>query len=106
MEDRDRREPQIRRPDMTKYFLGVMAMVAMAGGCQSNKQAPASHASRCHVSCLHRPVAKNRGALRALVACSNANASFSSTGSLNARPKNEIPSGRPKTSPAGTVMLG
>ena len=27
-------------------------------------------------------------------------------GSLQARPKNEMPTGRPKTNPAGTVMCG
>jgi len=45
-----------------------------------------SYASAC---------AKNRGALRNFVACSNANASLISTGSLHARPKNEIPTGKP-----------
>jgi 5'-nucleotidase / UDP-sugar diphosphatase len=31
-----------RRCDMTKYFLSVMAVALMAGGCQSNKPATAS----------------------------------------------------------------
>ena len=49
---------------------------------------------------------RNRGGLRCFVACSKAYASFRSTGSLQARPKNDIPTGRPNTDPAGTVMLG
>ncbi len=51
-------------------------------------------------------VARNRGGLRDLVSPSKAWASFKSTGSLHARPKNEIPTGSPRTRPAGTVMLG
>jgi len=51
-------------------------------------------------------VAGYRGALRAFVACSNANAYFSSAGSLHAPAKNEMPTGSPCTSPAGTVMCG
>src|SRR5260370_5455772 len=39
-------------------------------------------------------VAKNCGARRALVACSNANANLIKVDSLHARPKNEIPTGR------------
>ena len=41
-----------------------------------------------------------------MVACSNAYANLISAGSLHARPKNEIPTGNPKTSPAGTLILG
>ena len=51
-------------------------------------------------------VGKKRGALRALVACSNAKAHLNKIGSLKARPKNESPTGSPNTSPAGTVMCG
>jgi len=51
-------------------------------------------------------VVKNFGGLRECVACSKAYANFSSAGSLHARPKNEMPTGNPKTNPAGTVMLG
>src|SRR2546427_4691806 len=49
---------------------------------------------------------KNCGDLRNFVACSNAYASLISVGSLHARPKNEIPTGRPKAKPAGTLMFG
>ena len=51
-------------------------------------------------------VARKRGGRRALVACSNANAIPSNLGSLQARPKNEMPTGSSNTCPAGTVMLG
>ena len=51
-------------------------------------------------------VGKNRGGLRAWVSCSKAYASLSRVGSLQARPKNEMPIGRPKASPAGTVIFG
>ena len=49
---------------------------------------------------------KNLGAWRAFVACSNEYASLISVGSLQARPKNEIPTGRPEIKPAVTLMLG
>src|SRR4029077_12771114 len=39
--------------------------------------------------------AKNRGGLRNFVACSKAYASLINTGSLHARPKNEMPTGKP-----------
>src|ERR1700682_673001 len=51
-------------------------------------------------------LAKNRGAFLAFVACSNPYASRINTGSLHARPKNEIPTGKPNTNPAGTLMFG
>src|SRR5579859_645351 len=51
-------------------------------------------------------VAAKPGALRSLVACSNANAILMSVGSLHARPKNEIPTGMPWTNPAGTLRFG
>src|SRR5262245_26882722 len=51
-------------------------------------------------------VVRKRGGRRALVACSKANAMRNNLGSVQARPKNEIPTGRPNTKPAGTVMLG
>jgi|GEM_PF-4314080 len=41
-------------------------------------------------------VARNRGATRALVSCSNAYASFIRVGSLQAGPKNDRPTGSPK----------
>jgi hypothetical protein len=44
--------------------------------------------------------------LRAFVACSNAYANFSSFPSLHAPAKNEMPTGSPRTKPAGTVMCG
>ena len=49
---------------------------------------------------------KNSGRFLAIVACSNAYANLISVGSLQARPKNAIPTGKPATNPAGTVMLG
>jgi hypothetical protein len=49
---------------------------------------------------------KNLGDVLALVVCSNAYASLISVGSLQARPKKEIPIGSRETYPAGTVMLG
>ena len=48
----------------------------------------------------------NLGGRRCFVACSNAYAIFMSAGSLHALPKNEIPIGKPKTKPAGTLMFG
>jgi hypothetical protein len=51
-------------------------------------------------------VSKNFGGLRECVACSKAYAYLRSAGSLHAAPKNDIPTGNPKTNPAGTVMLG
>jgi len=51
-------------------------------------------------------LAKNCGGVRAFVACSKAYANRMSTASDHARPKNDIPTGKPKTNPAGTVMLG
>jgi hypothetical protein len=50
--------------------------------------------------------AKNRGVLRNFVACSYPYASLINTGSLHARPKKEIPTGKPHTNPAVTLMLG
>src|SRR4030095_13097622 len=47
----------------------------------------------------------NRGTRRALLCCSKANAIFNKIGSLQARPKNEMPTGSPRVSPAGTVMF-
>ena len=51
-------------------------------------------------------VGKNLGGLRPWIVCSSPNAIFSRVGSLHARPKNEIPTGKPKTNPAGTVISG
>src|ERR1700751_795907 len=51
-------------------------------------------------------VGRNPGDRRALVACSKAKARRSNLGSLQARPKNEIPTGNPEMEPAGPVMLG
>jgi hypothetical protein len=60
--------------------------------------------------CPHLPhslsVGKNRGGFLAWIDCSNPYAIFSSVGSLHARPKKEIPTGKPKTNPAGTVISG
>ncbi len=39
-------------------------------------------------------VGKNRGACRALVACSNEYANLINVGSLHARPKKDIPTGK------------
>src|SRR5439155_265096 len=47
----------------------------------------------------------NLGGRRCFVACSNAYAIFMSAGSLHTLPKNEIPIGKPKTKPAGTLMF-
>src|SRR5688572_8827194 len=51
-------------------------------------------------------VGRNFGGTRRLVACSNPYAIRISVGSLHGRPKNDSPTGRPKTYPAGTVMFG
>src|SRR5690348_3864177 len=51
-------------------------------------------------------VRANPGRRRAFLACSKLYASFSNIGSLHADPKNEIPTGKPRTKPAGTVMCG
>src|SRR5579859_7442770 len=51
-------------------------------------------------------VGKNLGGLRPCTVCSNPYAIFSNVGSLQARPKNEIPTGKPNTNPAGTVISG
>src|SRR6185369_89271 len=51
-------------------------------------------------------VGVNAGGRRCFVACSYAYASLISSGSLQARPKNEIPTGKPRKKPAGTVMCG
>jgi hypothetical protein len=51
-------------------------------------------------------VDKNFGDFRTLVACSNPYARLINVGSLHARPKNEIPTGKPKTYPIGTLTLG
>ncbi len=48
----------------------------------------------------------NPGGRRTRVDCSNAYASRISNASLQALPKNEMPTGSPCTNPAGTVMLG
>jgi hypothetical protein len=56
-----------------------------------------SYASTC---------AKNRGAFLNFVACSKLCASLIRTGSLHARPKNEIPTGKPKSNPAVTLIFG
>ena len=47
---------------------------------------------------------KYLGSRRCFVACSNANAMAINCGSLHAVPTNEIPTGKPRTNPAGTVM--
>ena len=49
---------------------------------------------------------KYSGARRCFVACSNAYAIAINFGSLHAVPTNEMPTGRPLTKPAGTVMCG
>jgi hypothetical protein len=55
----------------------------------------------------HAPsVWTNRGAFRAFSVCSSAYAYRISPRSDHARPMNEIPTGRPLTSPAGIVTLG
>jgi hypothetical protein len=51
-------------------------------------------------------VGKNLGGRRLVDACSYAYANAISFASLQARPMNEIPIGRPRTSPAGTVTFG
>jgi len=51
-------------------------------------------------------VGMNCGAFLALVSCSNPYAILNSVGSLHARPKNEMPTGKPKMNPAGTVISG
>src|SRR4249920_3476402 len=52
-------------------------------------------------------VGRNFGAFRTFVACSKEYASLMSVPSLQARPKNEIPTGSAsKANPAGTVTLG
>src|SRR6202050_4156564 len=61
--------------------------------------------NRCRLF-IDQTLSKNPGGLRALVTCSNAYASLISVGSLHALPKNEIPTGKPATNPAGTVMWG
>ena len=48
----------------------------------------------------------NNRRLRAVLACLNAYASLLSFGSLQARPKKEIPIGSPKINPMGTVDVG
>jgi hypothetical protein len=48
----------------------------------------------------------NRGACRAFVACSKEYANLIKVGSLQARPKNEMPTGKPERKPAITLMLG
>src|SRR5271157_2256604 len=55
---------------------------------------------------LRFAVARNRGGRRCRVACSNEYASLIRVGSLQARPKNEIPTGKPERNPAVTLMLG
>src|SRR5574337_959742 len=49
---------------------------------------------------------RNLGGFRTWVACSKAYASLISLGSCHAPAKNEMPTGNPKTNPAGTVMCG
>jgi len=51
-------------------------------------------------------VALNAGGRRCRVDCSYAYAILINVGSLQARPKNEIPTGRPLAYPIGTVMCG
>lgn len=51
-------------------------------------------------------VGRKRGGLRCFVACSKAYARRISAGSLQAPPMKEIPTGSPKTYPAGTATLG
>ena len=51
-------------------------------------------------------VGRNRGGFLARLACSYAYANLMSFGSLQARPKNDTPTGMPNTKPAGTVTLG
>jgi hypothetical protein len=51
-------------------------------------------------------VGRNFGGRRTFVACSKAKANLIKVGSLNARPMNVMPTGRPKGSPAGTVTSG
>src|SRR3990172_7096474 len=51
-------------------------------------------------------VGRNLGCLRNCVACSKAYANLISVGSCQALEKNEMPTGRPKIYPAGTVIWG
>jgi len=55
---------------------------------------------------LTRDRGKKRGVARPLARCSNPDASFISVGSLKAAAKNDRPMGRPRYSPAGTVICG
>src|SRR6266496_4748661 len=57
-------------------------------------------------SSFYAVLLRNCGARRALVACSNEYASLIKVGSLQARPKNEIPTGSPDKNPTVTLMLG
>ena len=59
---------------------------------------------RCQPS--KRTLARNAGGVRTFVACSNAYAYRISVSSLHAAPMNEMPTGKPKMVPAGTVMFG
>jgi sporulation protein YlmC with PRC-barrel domain len=49
---------------------------------------------------------RNAGGFLTFVSCSNPYAILISVGSLHARPKNEMPTGSPKTNPAGTLIFG
>ena len=51
-------------------------------------------------------VDRNPGFCLALVTASNPDANLIRVGSLNAEAKNDIPTGTPKTIPAGTLMFG
>ena len=59
-----------------------------------------------HERCVSAAVGRKRGGWRWRVACSKAWARRTSTGSLQARPTKDRPTGRPNTNPIGTLMLG
>jgi hypothetical protein len=77
---------------------------------QGRRRAIESRPTTSGVALLYRTwtgaFAKKRGGRRIVVACSYANASFTSVGSLHADAKNDTPTGKPNTNPAGTVMCG
>ena len=51
-------------------------------------------------------LARNFGDCLTLIACSKAPAIRIKVGSLQARPKNEMPTGNPEMNPAVTLMFG
>src|SRR5689334_13030628 len=57
-------------------------------------------------STVDATVARKCGGRRACVVCSKAKAILSKPGSLQARPKNDKPTGSSEPKPMGTVILG